>query len=144
MCAASRGVTRLDGARGKRQVWRPHIRTWGLSKANLLLKKVLVTLLELLDAWEIVPTCYAFGPQDYIISKTSIPSWGGIAFFARCLGNGRLHMKTSPRQGRINHWANRANARGLALEYQNTALLTFHVIRLFTTRQNCRVFDDCV
>ena len=28
---ASRGVMRLDGARGKKQVWRPHIRTWGLS-----------------------------------------------------------------------------------------------------------------
>ena len=43
-------------------------------------------------------------------------------------------------QGRINHWANRANARGLALEYQNTRLLVFHIFRLFTTRQNCRVF----
>jgi len=30
-------------------------------------------------------------------------------------------------QGRINRWANRANARGLALEYQNTLLLVFHV-----------------
>jgi len=43
-------------------------------------------------------------------------------------------------QGRINHWANRANVRGLALEYQNTSLLVFHVFRLFTTRQNCRTF----
>ena len=24
----SRGVTRLDGARGKKQVWRPHVRNW--------------------------------------------------------------------------------------------------------------------
>ena len=31
-----RGVTRLDGARGKKQVWRPHVRTWGLSEANSL------------------------------------------------------------------------------------------------------------
>ena len=31
-----RGVTRLDGARGKKQVWRPHVRTWGLSEANVL------------------------------------------------------------------------------------------------------------
>ena len=30
------GVTRLDGARGKKQVWRPHVRTWALSEANLL------------------------------------------------------------------------------------------------------------
>jgi len=40
-------------------------------------------------------------------------------------------------QGRINHWANRANARGLALECQNTPLLFFHVFRQFTMRQNC-------
>jgi len=32
----TRGVTRLDGARGKKQVWRLHIRTWGLSEANVL------------------------------------------------------------------------------------------------------------
>jgi len=29
------------------------------------------------------------------------------------------------KQGRINHWANRANARGFALEYQSTRLLVF-------------------
>jgi len=32
----TRGVPRLDGARDKKQVWRPHIRVWGLSEANLL------------------------------------------------------------------------------------------------------------
>ena len=32
----ARGITRLDGARGKKQVWRPHVRTWGLSEANVL------------------------------------------------------------------------------------------------------------
>jgi len=31
-----RGVTRLDGARGKKQIWRPHVRTWGLLEANVL------------------------------------------------------------------------------------------------------------
>jgi len=31
-----RSVTRWDGARGKKQVWRPHVRTWGLSEANVL------------------------------------------------------------------------------------------------------------
>jgi len=30
------GLTRLDGARGKKQVWRPCIRTWGLPEANVL------------------------------------------------------------------------------------------------------------
>ena len=33
---APRGVTRLDGARGKKQVWRPHVHIWGLSEANVL------------------------------------------------------------------------------------------------------------
>jgi len=32
----TRGVTRLDGARGKKQVWRPHVRTWGFFEANVL------------------------------------------------------------------------------------------------------------
>jgi len=32
----TRGVTRLDGARDKNQVWRPHVRNWGLSEANVL------------------------------------------------------------------------------------------------------------
>jgi len=34
-----RGVTRLDGAWGKKQVWRPRVRTWGLSEANVLFWK---------------------------------------------------------------------------------------------------------
>jgi len=32
----SRGVTRLSGARGKQQVWHPHVWTWDLSKADVL------------------------------------------------------------------------------------------------------------
>jgi len=32
----ARGVTRLDGARGKKQLWCPHVRTWGLSEAKVL------------------------------------------------------------------------------------------------------------
>jgi len=32
----TRGVTKLDGARVKKQVWRPRIRTWCLSEVNLL------------------------------------------------------------------------------------------------------------
>jgi len=31
-----RGVTMLDGAWGKYQVWRPHFRTWGIAEANVL------------------------------------------------------------------------------------------------------------
>ena len=41
------------------------------------------------------------------------------------------------RQGRINHSANRADARGLALQYQNTS---FYVFRLFKVRRNSRAF----
>jgi len=33
---ANQGVTRLYGARGKKQIWRPYGRIWALSKANLL------------------------------------------------------------------------------------------------------------
>jgi len=32
----ARGVTRLDGARGKKQVWHPHVQTCGLLEANVL------------------------------------------------------------------------------------------------------------
>jgi len=32
----ARGVSRLGGARGKKKNWRPHVRTWTLSEANLL------------------------------------------------------------------------------------------------------------
>jgi len=35
-CVPPRGVTRFDGARGKKQVWCPDVRTRGLSEANLL------------------------------------------------------------------------------------------------------------
>ena len=45
-----RGLERLDGARGEKQVWRPRVRTWGLSETNLATKKVLVTLLGLFGA----------------------------------------------------------------------------------------------
>jgi len=44
-----RGITRwLDGAWGEKQVWRPHVRTWGLfGNKCTVLKKVLMTLLWL-------------------------------------------------------------------------------------------------
>jgi len=32
----ARGVTRLDGARGKNEVWCSHVQSWGLSEANVL------------------------------------------------------------------------------------------------------------
>jgi len=33
---ATRDVTRLDGARGNKQVWRPHVRNWGFAETNVL------------------------------------------------------------------------------------------------------------
>jgi len=35
-CQSTRCVLRLGDARGKKQVWRPHVRTWGLSEAKVL------------------------------------------------------------------------------------------------------------
>jgi len=35
-CSTVRGAVKLDGARDKKQVWRPYVRTWGLSEANVL------------------------------------------------------------------------------------------------------------
>jgi len=49
-------------------------------------------------------------------------------------------------QGRINHLANRANARGLTLSgasclnIKTLLFLVFHVFRLLNVRQNCRAF----
>ena len=53
----SRGVTRKDGFRDKNQVWRPHVRTWGLSEGNVLLciEKIIVTLLGFFGARVIAP-----------------------------------------------------------------------------------------
>ena len=36
------------------------------------------------------------------------------------------------------YWQGWINHLGLALEYQNTPLLVFHVFRLIITGQNCR------
>jgi len=58
----TQGVTRLDGARGKQQVWRPHVRTWALLEANVLLKKVLATLLGLFGTPAIIRRPGNFAP----------------------------------------------------------------------------------
>ena len=46
----ARGVTTSDGARGKKQVWCHRVRNWGLSEANSLYWRILVTLLGLFGA----------------------------------------------------------------------------------------------
>ena len=58
-----RGVTRLDGAWGKKQVWCPHVRTWGLSEANVLFwKKCFWHLCDFLAPTVIRPPQW-FGPR---------------------------------------------------------------------------------
>ena len=55
-----------------------------------------------------------------------------------------FHLSCS--QGRINHWANQANAWGFTLlgasrlNVKTFLLLDFHVFSLFTMCQNCRAF----
>ena len=66
-----KGVTRFDGAQGKKKVWRPHDRTWSLLE-ELCWIEVLVRLLvffgaplQWFRAWEIVcPPRYTF---DYAV-----------------------------------------------------------------------------
>ena len=59
---ARRSVTRLDGARGKEQIWRPHVRTWGLSEANVLYWwKYLWHCMEFLAPGDLFPPRYAPG-----------------------------------------------------------------------------------
>jgi len=47
-------------------------------------------------------------------------------------------------QVRINHWANRANARGLPFEYQNIQLHVFYVLDCSPRNKIVEFFDDCV
>jgi len=47
---AFRGVTRLDGARYNKQVWRPHVQNRSFGSKCTAWKEVLVTLLELFGA----------------------------------------------------------------------------------------------
>jgi len=68
-----------------------------------------------------------------------------VMFRILCISNLRswwfaifsLSLSTMCVQGHIIIWANRVNARCLALEYQYTPLLVFHVYRLFTTGFSC-------
>ena len=54
-----KGVTRLNSARGKKQVWRPHVRNRSFGSKYTILKKVLVTLLGLFGA----PRTHSVAPQ---------------------------------------------------------------------------------
>jgi len=57
---SGRGVTRLDGARGKKQVWLPHVRIWVFFGSKFtVLKRVLVKSLGLFGA----PSSHLTPPQ---------------------------------------------------------------------------------
>ena len=61
-CRSSRGVTRLDGTRGKRQVWRPYVRTWDLSEANVLYWRK-----YLWHCWDFMAPSYWFGARGIVL-----------------------------------------------------------------------------
>jgi len=61
-----RGVTRLDGVCGKKQVWRPHVWAWGLTKANLLFWKI---------AYDIVVT---FSPPQWFRTRGIVPPYPSL------------------------------------------------------------------
>jgi len=56
-----RVVTTLDGTWDKKQAWRPHVRTWGLSEANVLFWK---------SAYDSVVT---FGPPQWFGARGIVP-----------------------------------------------------------------------
>ena len=72
----TRGVTRLDGARGKKQVWRAHVRTWDISEANVLYWMKNATLLRLFSGLlsdsatgELCPPRYASGYKQQLCPR---------------------------------------------------------------------------
>ena len=68
-----RGVTRLNGARDKKQVWRPHDRTRGLSEANVLYWRIYV--------WH----CWDFSAPPAVIRHSM--QWFGAPTVIRRPGN---------------------------------------------------------
>jgi len=58
------GVTRLDGARDKKQIWRPHVQTKGLSWANVLYWRKCLWYL-----WDFVAAPQSFAPPQWFGSR---------------------------------------------------------------------------
>jgi len=67
-----RGVTRLDGARDKKQVWRPHVRTWGLSE-----EKALYWRKCLWHCWDFLAPPKRFGARGIalLLAPSLRPCW---------------------------------------------------------------------
>jgi len=61
----ARDVTRLDGARDSKQVWRPDVRTWGISEANVVYWRKYL--------WH----CWAFSAPHAVIRRPHIGSAPG-------------------------------------------------------------------
>jgi len=81
---AAMGATRLDGTRGKEQVWRPHIRNRSFGSKCTVLKKVLVTLFGLLGARGIYPRCgrcYHNSERSWVIVSTFVLRLKAVEFF---------------------------------------------------------------
>jgi len=55
------GVTRLDSTRGKKQVWRRHVRTWGLSEVNVLGAPIMIR-----RPWNCAPLAPVVTPRGAI------------------------------------------------------------------------------
>ena len=83
---AGRGVTRLYGARGKKRVWRHHVRTWGLSEANVLhWRKYFVTLVGLFGARGIVPLVSPLYARNQSSAASGIQVQKWLSLFDWCL-----------------------------------------------------------
>jgi len=83
------------------------------------------------------PTVYLLLSAGITVGVSTAICEASFSSVVRILTSYRRSMS----QGRINHWAHRANARGLALGYQST-LMVFHVFR--PRVKIVQLFDYCV
>jgi len=70
-CDTPKGVTRLDGARGKKQVWRPHVRTW-IYLWRLIRYRYLVLITPMAEN----PASHIYDREKGITTDSaSLPNW---------------------------------------------------------------------
>jgi len=81
-----RGVTRLDGAWDKKKVWRPHIRTWGLSEANVLFWK---SLWHCCEFW---PSAVIRRPGNCALLPPSLRLWCYAIKIGKCSENKQIFI----------------------------------------------------
>ena len=74
-CRPLRDVMRLDGAQGKKQVWRPHVRTWIFQKQICSIEEIASDIIgTCLDPRGIVPPCPP-SLRPCVHSILNISSW---------------------------------------------------------------------